>query len=313
MRALTIIIALLVAIPAWAAPGDVAGNWAVRSNGRVVMIVSVTKVKGGWRGHWLRPLHFSTDTDWQSLTAVAGPIVDRILVSAEAKDDGLNLTFAGATPTDRDTMILRRRDADVAWITWPGSNGRPLVLDRVKAGEVPIRPDPRATYAIDQHWRTNAEMTAIFDADQGDRQAPNIDWRVVGPRDKARLVRTRALLDSGALESGDDFYHAAFVFQHGGEPNDYLLAHSLAIVAVARGRADATWIAAATLDRYLQQIGRKQVFGTQFGFSGTIPLDQDPFDRTLLSDAMRAAMGVPPLAAQEERRRQLEAERAKRP
>jgi hypothetical protein len=157
---------------------------------------------------------------------------------------------------------------------------------------------------------TNAEMTAIFAADQADRQGGGtaIDWSAVTPRDEARRARTLALLDAGKLRSADDFWHAAFVFQHGGQPNDYLLAHTLAVIAAARGRADATWIAAATLDRYLQNIGRPQIYGTQFRSPAGQPTTQDPFDRALVSDALRAALGVPPQAAQEQRRAALEAE-----
>jgi hypothetical protein len=159
--------------------------------------------------------------------------------------------------------------------------------------------------AADQRWKTNVEMTAIFNADQADRSSPAVDWSIVRPRDEARAARTKALLDGGLLASGDDYYHAAFVFQHGAQPNDYLLAHALAMVAVARGRRDATWIAAATLDRYLQRIGQQQVFGTQY-IGGKAGMTQDPYDRALLSDAIRTATGVPTMAAQEDRRRALE-------
>ena len=75
---------------------------------------------------------------------------------------------------------------------------------------------------------SNAEMAAIFAADQADR-APGgggIDWTVVGPRDVARQARTRTLLDSGALRTGEDYYRAAFIFQHGTKTDDYLLAHA---------------------------------------------------------------------------------------
>jgi hypothetical protein len=157
---------------------------------------------------------------------------------------------------------------------------------------------------------TNAEMTAIFDADQADRAhgGAAIDWSVVTPRDEARRARTLALLDAGALHSGDDFWHAAFVFQHGSQPDDFLLAHTLAVIAAARGRADASWIAAATLDRYLQNIGRPQIYGTQYHMPAGQQATQEPYDRALISDALRQAMGVPGQAEQERRRAELEAE-----
>jgi hypothetical protein len=158
---------------------------------------------------------------------------------------------------------------------------------------------------------TNAEMTAIFDADQKARQGPDIDWAVIAPQDAERRKRTQALLDAGALASGDDFFHAAFVFQHGASPDDYLKAHLLATLAAARGSARATWIAAATLDRYLQETGKPQVLGTQFRTGPDGRTTQEPFDRTLASDALRTALGVPVLAAQEEQRKAYE--RAARP
>jgi len=151
-------------------------------------------------------------------------------------------------------------------------------------------------------------MTSIFDADQADRNAADIDWTKVGPADRRRRVRTKALLDAGALQSGDDYYHAAFVFQHGEAPNDFLLAHLLAMIAVARGKAAAIWIASATLDRYLMNSGRPQVVGTQFQLPKGKAVSQEPYDRTLVSDAMRKALQVPPLAEQEKQRQGYEKE-----
>jgi hypothetical protein len=149
-------------------------------------------------------------------------------------------------------------------------------------------------------------MSAIFSADQADRQAADIDWSIVGPADNKRRARTEELLGSGALQSGDDYYHAAFVFQHGADPGDYLKAHLLAMIAVARGRPDAVWIASATLDRYLHAIGKPQVLGTQYAIPSDSPATQDPYDRALISDAMRKALHVPSIEEQEARRRQYD-------
>jgi hypothetical protein len=103
----------------------------------------------------------------------------------------------------------------------------------------------------------------------------------VAKADAARREQTRRLLEAGALHSGEDYRHAAFVFQHGDSPADYLLAHALAMVAVTKGEATAIWIAAATLDRYLQTIGQKQIFGTQFlthSQNGREVWTQEPYD-----------------------------------
>ncbi len=159
----------------------------------------------------------------------------------------------------------------------------------------------------------NARLTALFDTDQHDRKPPAgqaIDWSKVGPADEARCAEVRKMLDSGAVKTGTDYLHAAFIFQHGGTPNDYLLAHTLAMTAMAKGRANAGWIAAATLDRYLQDTGKPQIYGTQFSLAPSHPISQEPYDRALIGDAQRRAVGVPVLSEQEAQRREWDAKRA---
>lgn len=154
-----------------------------------------------------------------------------------------------------------------------------------------------ANPAVPHKTHSNAEMAAMFDADQAARNVANIDWTKLLSEDETRLKRTRALLDSGGLQSGDDYFHAAFIFQHGGEPNDYLLAHILAVAAIKRGRNDASWIASATLDRYLQSIGQPQVLGTQYRCRDGQPL-MEPYRGDLVPDSTRVALGVPVRAEQ---------------
>ena len=159
----------------------------------------------------------------------------------------------------------------------------------------------------------NPEMTRIFNDDQDIRKTglKGLDVNAVLKADTERREATRALLDTGKLTTGTYFSQAAFIFQHGHTPADYLLAHSLAIAAAAKGRTDAAWIAAASLDRYLDSIKQPQVFGTQFQLKDKGPVTQEPYDRTVVSDRLRAIMGVPPLAEQEKRRQSLEKERGK--
>lgn len=154
----------------------------------------------------------------------------------------------------------------------------------------------------------NAEMARMFAEDQAVRKNVKPEQyqdmafvRRMIADDTARRARTRALLDTGKLTTAEDYYAAAFVFQHGSKPDDYLLAHTLALAAAARGMKDASWIAAATLDRYLQTIGQKQIYGTQFTRKGSEPMTQEPYDRTLIPDALRTALGVPVQAEQDKR------------
>jgi len=122
---------------------------------------------------------------------------------------------------------------------------------------------------------------------------------VINRTDADRRAATRKLLSSGLLHTGRDYKEAAFVFQHGDSPADYLLAHTLAMIAVSKGDAMAIWIASATLDRYLQKIGQKQIFGAQFLSSSQTGWTQNPYDRDLISDELRQQLGVPSQASQE--------------
>jgi len=97
------------------------------------------------------------------------------------------------------------------------------------------------------------------------QQAPAaVDQPTLIRNDAKRRDQVRALLAAGSVITAQDFHDAAYIFQHSQNADDYLLAHILAIEAVVKGDASSKWIAAATLDRYLQQIGQKQVFGTQY-------------------------------------------------
>ncbi|HWU78782.1 MAG TPA: hypothetical protein VN158_01805 [Caulobacter sp.] len=158
---------------------------------------------------------------------------------------------------------------------------------------------------------SNPEMTRLYDEDQTDRLGPGVtDWSKVGPRDDQRRAATRKLLEAGTLHTAADFSHAAFIFQHSGAPDDYLLAHTLAMVAVAKGDKKSLWIATATLDRYLQNIKQPQIYGTQFSRVDDAEMSQEPYNRGLISDALRGELGVPSLAKQVD---QLKAVRAKYP
>lgn len=78
------------------------------------------------------------------------------------------------------------------------------------------------------------------------------------------------------------------MFQHG-----QLTEHYLAVIAIAKGNTGATWIAAATLDRYLQSIARPQIYGTQFETKDGEQSTQGPYNPDIISDALRHQLGVP--------------------
>jgi hypothetical protein len=142
-----------------------------------------------------------------------------------------------------------------------------------------------------------SEIHQIFVEDQKDRgvgAGVNAKWDDVSRRDKVRRERVNQLLTAGNIKTGQDYEDAAFVFQHGDSPDDYLLAHVLAMAAMERGNTRAKWIAAATLDRYLQAIKQPQVFGTQYlRPNERTPFTQEPYNASVLSDQLRAEFCVP--------------------
>ena len=303
---------ILLSTPAMAA-ADPTGIWALRAEGTTIFRFEISRTATGWTGIWARPEYFQTDG--QSFSRISGPVVRRVARQARAIDGVLELTFDDPRPNATpDLFRLHVIDSTHAEADYVGARMEPLALVRVKASAPLGGWNPSHSYVRVIERPTNDEMTAIFDADQKARQSPQaIDWAVVRKEDQQRRLRTQALLDAGALNSGEDFYHAAFVFQHGGTPDDYLKAHLLAIVSVARGKPGAAWIAAATLDRYLQNIGQPQILGTQFTRHGAGAMTQEPYNRTLLPDALRAAMGVPGLDKQEEQRKDYEMAGAAQP
>ncbi len=148
------------------------------------------------------------------------------------------------------------------------------------------------------HASINHELRAIYEADQADRHAgPEIDWNVVGPRDAARMKRVREIVKAGGLKISADFLHAAFVFQHGNKPEHFRQAQqwSLRAAELDPYNKSAKWLACAAEDRWLQSIGKAQIWGTQFGADGIA----QPFDRSARTDAQRRAMGVATMAEME--------------
>ena len=128
----------------------------------------------------------------------------------------------------------------------------------------------------------------IYDEDQQNKD-----------QDARRLLQdqVRQLIAEGKVQTGEDYYYAAFIFQHGQKPDEYLYAHVLATTALGKGFAPAKWLSAATLDRYLRSIKQPQVFGTQFG-SLVDDDDMDPYNKDLLSDKIREMWCVAPLSKQ---------------
>lgn len=136
---------------------------------------------------------------------------------------------------------------------------------------------------------SNPELLAAYLADRADRSGEIDDPDAVLRRDQARQDIVRISLAQNAVHTADDYLHAALVMQHGSTTAAFSLAQSLAKTAVRLRPwlAEARWLYAAATDRYLQSLGKPQIFGTQYKqIHGTWTLE--PFDPAAISDAERA-------------------------
>lgn len=280
---------------------EFSGTWVMKLGERNLFVLTLTPERDGWRGTFERPAQVSS-TNGIFANMRGGLRRDRV-VRSRFGEGVLHMTVQNAKDAqdeDRYTMSVKGNRAALAPEDLPpGVIAQPYLLEHAAAGaSVATDWEPNRTYVPGDSDAPSDEMKAIFDEDQRVRAGEHIDWSAVSRTDVERRVQTRKLLGAGALHTGKDYEEAAFVFQHGDSPQDYLLAHALAMVAVSKGDATAIWIAAATLDRYLEKIGQKQIFGTQFTSNPKEVWTQEPYDRELVSDALRRQFGVPSQAVQ---------------
>lgn len=145
-----------------------------------------------------------------------------------------------------------------------------------------------------------AELYAQDRAEHGD--VPRVgtpEYSALRERDRARRGRAEraveALRSRGRM-SGEEAFHAAWLFNHGDLPEEARRAHELALEAAQMGHDQARWLAAAAYDRWCMYDGRPQKYGTQFVPDGVRYRlwDVDP----ATSDEERAMWNVPSLSEQ---------------
>ena len=148
----------------------------------------------------------------------------------------------------------------------------------------------------------SALLAELAREDQGSRSGETI-----ARTDAERQRLVLAELANGGVRTPADKANAALVLQHTGmtfcggklvslSPDNYLLAHHLAVAAFEAGQADARFLVPQTIDRYLSLTQGSQKYGTnRFNNQETGAEEWAPIDRTV-TDAERAKYGVPPLA-----------------
>ena len=302
---------LILAGPAAAAGQQTAGAWAFKVGDRILFLFTLDPSPGGGApttGVWLRPRRMNFTQDGAS--GVEMPAISEPVVVTTREHGDLRLVAANpAKPGDTDIFGFDLTGPDEAELTFEEVPLVHLVRVALNSGIDPFWSRASTASSAPDDALTNPEMTRIFEADQAIRSGPiaGLNFRAMAKADGDRRAKVREMLARGDLRSAADLLHASTVFQHGDKPSDYLLAHSLALVALKKGSAEAAWMAAATLDRYLQAIGQPQIYGTQFKTPYSGPVTQDPYDRGVISDDLRRLLGVPGQKGQEAQRAEFEA------
>lgn len=290
-------------------PQKFGGAWTMSLGQRTFMVLQLTESGGKVTGTLSRPESFQVDSSGFRFSHITSVEAKEAITSATIQND--QLRFVTANPKDKEDtseyeMTLTSKDQASLKITDAPLDAWNLTRSSGNSvASVAKDWDPQRSYTVEDSAVSNTEMQRIYDEDQKPRQKPGElsaeKWTVLNEQDAERRRLTRQLLADGKLRTGEDFARAAFIFQHGSSPDDFLLAHTLATIAVAKGDEEAIWITTATLDRYLHSAGKPQIYGTQFkaGSSAT----QEPFNRDLISDALRRQLGVPSLSAQQEQQK----------
>lgn len=150
-------------------------------------------------------------------------------------------------------------------------------------------------------WADNLELSQLAAEDQAVRTGSNDPQS-----DDARREHVLRIIATGGAVTAQDKFNAALVLQHTGltfcegqlkslSAENYLLAHFLFKEAMHGGIKDATYLAAASIDRYLsfskgyQRYGTNRVIDQATGREMLVPIDRS------VTDEDRALYGVPPL------------------
>lgn len=143
------------------------------------------------------------------------------------------------------------------------------------------------------------EIQRIVKADQVERQNQEEMWdqsfadpslaSELQSRDTLRRMRVAQIFAEGCFSRAEDYAAAALVFQHGDVPEHYFQAFIWAKRGMELGDAQSKPLVALTIDRYLVNTKRKQLFGSQ----AVKPQGEDCWclypAETLFPDALRVA------------------------
>lgn len=112
------------------------------------------------------------------------------------------------------------------------------------------------------------ELQTLVEADQQDREK---DWSELSPEEREQIndndlnrrKRVGEIFGEGCITTNKDYLAAFLIYQHGDIPDHYYQAFIFALRAAKLHGKEGSQSTAASIDRYLINIGHKQLFGSQ--------------------------------------------------
>ena len=152
--------------------------------------------------------------------------------------------------------------------------------------------------ALQKKTTHNSILTALYRADQKDRQTQPIITPEITDRDRQRCAVVLKILKDKKIITAVDNYKAALILHHSQQMKDYRIARRLAKKSMELGYPRAGWLFAATTDRMLINSNKPQKYGTQFFKKNTkSEWVLYPYDKHT-TDAERAKFNVPSIKDQ---------------
>ncbi len=142
----------------------------------------------------------------------------------------------------------------------------------------------------------NDELRRLYEEEREDTRGYERGESFLATQARRALLQHRLNALPNYLTKAEDFFHAAFLMQHGEELGHWWKAHELAHKAAELGEQKARYLVAASLDRWLMRQGRPQKYGTNGIWDGRLGRwrvwDYNP----TTTDEERVQWAVPPLA-----------------
>lgn len=151
-----------------------------------------------------------------------------------------------------------------------------------------------------QAQNDNQELADLFNQDQKERLSGPIDAKVLNKNDSIRRNKVREFLSQGKIQTANDYYHAAMVFQHGWDTISSGMAIKMMKMAVKKDSTINKWLLAAAIDRDLMRKHKPQIYGTQYILTPDQKFELYTIDTTKISDKVREKYNVKTIAEQKE-------------